>query len=203
MYEDAVTFLRNNRSLLTQNNFVQLRERCSDRLWPEVYDVLINNDVNPLTYEEMTKIPSYFFWGVRGVRKLIVPKNISKIDASGIANCDDLVSIYIENPNIRLEEGAINYLDNLQALNFANGMTSIPKFKLNEVPNLKIIRIPESVTRIAAGAFTAIPDDCVIVTPYRKSISKKLNISEAELDFYKKHLRFTHAPEDVEVEDEI
>lgn len=201
MYEEALEFLKSNRSLLRENKFIELQERCPRRLWGEVYDIFINNDINPL--EDIDKIPGYFIQNVSGISKLTIPRNINKIHTYAISNNPMMTSIWIENPNIKLSPSCMVILPKLQSLNFPNGMVSIPNLDLSGVQSLRIIRIPETVTRISAGAFDNIPEDCVIVTPYRDAANKKLNVSEVEIDFYKKHLRFTHAPKNVEVEDEI
>lgn len=209
MREEVRQFLNDNMVLLKRDDFKELFLRArqynipgtwrTENLWPEVYDVLTSNGIYPL--EEMDTIPEYFFVKTN-VKKLVIPRNIKKIESNSIFN-SEVVSIYIENPDVSIAPESMTNLPKLQSLNFPQGMISVPSLKLDSVPELKIIRIPESVVRIKAGAFTNIPDDTVIVTPYRKDYSKKLNVSDAEIEFYKKHLRFTHAPENVEVEDEI
>lgn len=209
MTEEIRQFLNDNKIHLQRDNFDAIRQNAthysrpgtwgSVNIWPDVYEVFTSNGIYPL--DEMQFVPGGFFEGVK-VKKLVIPRNIEYLSEYAINDCG-VISIWIENPNIKIHTGAMQYLPKLQSLNFPQGMTSIPGFKLNNVPELKIIRVPESVVRIAPQAFQYIPDDCVIVTPYRESISKKLNVSDSEIEFYKQHLRFTHAPKDVEVEDEI
>ena len=82
-------------------------------------------------------------------------------------------------------------------MNFPDGTVVIPKNICNACSSLIRVNLPESVKRIKNGCFRNADDNLKIVTPYRENKIDKLTIPSDELDFYKKHLRFTHAPKEV------
>lgn len=65
--------------------------------------------------------------------------------------------------------------------------------------NLKYVWLPKAIKRIQADAFHNVSDDILIVTPYRERTIEKLRIPEAELDWYKQHLKFSHSENPPEV----
>ena len=65
--------------------------------------------------------------------------------------------------------------------------------------NLKYVWLPKAIKRIQADAFHNVSDDILIVTPYRERTIEKLRIPEAELDWYRQHLKFSHSENPPEV----
>lgn len=65
--------------------------------------------------------------------------------------------------------------------------------------NLKYVWLPKAIKRIQADAFHNVSDNILIVTPYRERTIEKLRIPEAELDWYRQHLKFSHSENPPEV----
>lgn len=65
--------------------------------------------------------------------------------------------------------------------------------------NLKYVWLPKAIKRIQADAFHNVSYDILIVTPYRERTIEKLRIPEAELDWYRQHLKFSHSENPPEV----
>lgn len=65
--------------------------------------------------------------------------------------------------------------------------------------NLKYVWLPKAIKRIQADAFHNVSDDILIVTPYRERTIEKLRIPEAEIDWYRQHLKFSHSENPPEV----
>lgn len=199
MTDELRNFLKGNQDLLKRNNFKSLIERAGD-LRPELIDFLYSQaGIDVLNF--MTEIPKGMFKET-SISQIIVPDNIEKIDDLGIWNCG-VVRVTINNPNIKLTPKSIYNATDLQLVNLPEGMKAIPSEFCRACYGLKKVRIPASVTRIGARAFSECSQDLIIVTPYRENKRDKLVVPQSEIEFYKNHLRFTHAPKNVEVEDEI
>lgn len=75
----------------------------------------------------------------------------------------------------------------------------LPNQAIYSCKNLKYVWLPKRIKRIQADAFRNVSDDILIVTPYRERTSEKLRIPEAELDWYRQHLKFSHSENPPEV----
>lgn len=199
MSDELRNFLKANQDLLKKNDFATLIRKAGS-LRPELIDFLYNKaNIDVLKF--LNEIPSSLFEGTN-IASIIVPQHINKIGRQGIFNCG-VVRLAIENPNIQLPSDAIVANSELQIVNLPDGLKSLPSGFCSSCENLKKVRIPASVIRIGARAFTNCNDDFILITPYRENQKDRLVIPQSEVDFYKKHLRFTHAPKNVEVKNEI
>lgn len=200
MTDELRNFLKGNQELLKKNNFKSLIEKAAvNDLRPELLDFLYGAGIDVLNF--MTEIPKGMFKET-SIAQIIVPENIDKIDDFGIWNCG-VVRLTINNPNIKMTTRSVNNAGELQVVNLPDGMKAIPAEFCRSCWKLKKVRVPASVTRIGARAFSECSQDLIIVTPYRENQREKLIVPQSEVEFYKNHLRFTHAPKNVEVEDEI
>lgn len=201
MTDELRNLLKSNQDLLKKNDFEKLLQlSVRSGLEEELLDFLYNNaNIDILKF--INTIHGRMFYETN-IPSLIIPANIKKIEDQGIYGCG-VVRLAIENPDIKMEPGAIWNNPSLQVVNLPEGMNSLPSAVFQNCMNLKKVRIPASVTRIGARCFRDCNDDFVIVTPYRENTRDKLIILQSEVEFYKKHLRFTHAPKNVEVENEI
>ena len=75
----------------------------------------------------------------------------------------------------------------------------LPTQAIYNCDNLKYVWLPKGIKRIQADAFHNVSDDILIVTPYRERTMEKLRIPEAELDWYRQHLKFSHSENPPEV----
>ena len=69
----------------------------------------------------------------------------------------------------------------------------LPNQAIYNCGNLKYVWLPKGIKRIQTDAFHHVSDDILIVTPYRERTIEKLRIPEAELDWYRQHLKFSHS----------
>ena len=118
----------------------------------------------------MRTIYSHMFAGVPG-GKLILPDNITK-----------------------LERGAFQD-SRFDVIKLSENITSIPTKCFADAKFSRLF-VPKACKRIDREVFDTdlLDDDVIIVTPWRESVTDKLNIPSNAVDFYKKHLRFQHKP---------
>ena len=199
MTDDLKQFLTANKELFMRNNFNEIFKKIDAiTLKTELLEFLFNTvHINPLNY--MDVLPSGFF-SRTVIPTIEVPSNINSIKYNGISECE-ASAIIIKSGNTKLEDGAIRNLNNLATMNFPEGMVTIPKSICENCRTLSRVNLPVSVKRIKPYCFTNTPENLKIVTPYRENKADKLTIPSEEIDFYKAHLRFTHAPK--EVNDEV
>lgn len=193
MTDELKQFLLANKALLQRNDFDGIYNKIKgyDRsVNKELTDFLFNiAKLNPLTY--MTTIPDRMFMNVKLNSELFIPKNIK----SGKIYSAQIPSVkFAANPG-EVRFGACI----LDTLRIDEGITRIGSQFVYGCEVKKII-LPESVTRVGSDAFDINNDDYKIITPYRANESDRLVIPRSEIERYKKHLKFTHAPKaEVEV----
>lgn len=195
MTDELKQFLSTNKELFKINNFKEiLRLASSANIRAELLDFLFNTvHINPLNY--MDEVPGDFFYRTV-IPTIEIPSNIKVIKQNGIRRCETS-TILIKSSDTKLEEGAIKELDSLNTINFPEGTTVIPKATCVNCRNLSRVNLPVSVKRIKTGCFENAADNLRIVTPYRENKADKLTIPSDEVEFYRAHLRFTHAPKEV------
>ena len=166
--DNAIEVLNKNSSYLEKNDFEGLFKNIDEDSRADVYEFLINElSIDPLP--TMRTIYRFMFAGVPG-GKLILPDNITKLDRGAFAGA------------------------RFDVIKLSDNITSIPTACF---ANTKFSRlfIPKACKRIDKEVFDAdLDDDAIIVTPWRDSVTDKLNIPANAVDFYKKHLRFQHKP---------
>lgn len=193
--EDATKqFLTANKELLIRNDFNSLFRKIDDnRLRKDVIEFLYNTaHINPLKY--MDTIPEYFF-GTATIPTVEIPANIKLIKSWAFTG-NDVKNVIFGGSDIEMEKQAFDSCYGLSTVTLPEGMKNIPERLFNSCRNLKRVNLPKSVLRIRPGAFDNCAPELRIVTPYRESKIDKLTIPSNEIDFYKEHLRFTHAPKE-------
>lgn len=194
MLDTTKEFLRENKNLLMNNDFTRLFEKAPNkRTRADVLDFLYNDaHVDPLKY--MKEIPNGLFMGTH-ISTIKVPENITSIATDGIAYCE-VVNLIIDSAFTRINRRALAFNGSLTTVSIPDGTKIIPENTFEDDYSLSRVNLPKSVLRIKANAFEGCDTNLKIVTPYRESVSEKLTIPSNEIDFYKEHLRFTHAPKE-------
>lgn len=195
MSDELKEFLTSNKNLFVRNDYAAIVKKLlsSDGyLLTELLEFLINTvHINPLEY--MTEIPEGMFKGVE-VPTIIVPENVTRINSWGLAN-NKAKNVIISNPNVELQRGFLSG-SAITSITLPEGLKLIPQEAFRNCSNLSRVNLPKSVLRIKPSAFEYTDANLKIVTPYREAVSEKLTIPSSEVDFYKEHLRFTHAPKE-------
>lgn len=198
MTDELKQFLIDNKPLLVRNDFDTLYKRAASNygLCKQLTEFLYNvAKIDPLPH--MATITQPMFQGITLNQQLVVPKNI-KMNVTD--NC------YIRNltvPILVLEcdlAGSAIIRSSIDKIIYKGTSVKVPKDFLSNVNCEKLI-LPDTITRISSGAFLGFNGK--IITPYRENPEKRLIIPKNEIDWYREHLRFTHAPKESEVEDGI
>ena len=198
MTDELKQFLIDNKPLLVRNDFDTLYKRAASTsgLCKQLTEFLYNvAKLDPLPH--MTTITRAMFQGITLNQQLVVPKNI-KMNAT-----DDCYINSLTVPVLILEcdlEGSAIMRSSIDKIIYKGTSEKVPRNFLSNV-NCQKLALPETITRIANSAFNYF--DGKIVTPYRSDPAKRLIVPKNEIDWYKEHLRFTHAPKESEVEDGI
>lgn len=198
MTDELKQFLIDNKPLLVRNDFDTLYQRAArtSGLCKQLTEFLYNvAKLDPLPH--MATIPKLMFLGVTLNQQLVVPKNI-KMNVT-----DDCYIRMLTAPVLVLEcdlAGSSIMRSSINKIIYKGTSVKVPKDFLSNVNCEKLV-LPETITRISNSAFSGF--DGKIITPYREDPEKRLIIPKNEIDWYKEHLRFTHAPKESEVEDGI
>lgn len=198
MTDELKQFLIDNKPLLVRNDFDTLYQRAArtSGLCKQLTEFLYNvAKLDPLPH--MTTITRAMFLGVTLNQQLVVPKNI-KMNVT-----DDCYIRMLTAPVLVLEcdlAGSSIMRSSINKIIYKGTSVKVPKDFLSNVNCEKLV-LPETITRISNSAFSGF--DGKIITPYREDPEKRLIIPKNEIDWYKEHLRFTHAPKESEVEDGI
>lgn len=190
-------FLDNNYSLLNNNEFEELFQAAANKLgrFDELYSLLINTDIDILPY--VKEIPAKYFEG-SNIKRIIIPKNITKINWGAFKDCKNLKYVTIPDSVTRIGNHAfqgctsleyislsqIEYLHsytfdgciNLKSVQLPVGLKKIENNAFSKCNSLEDIHIPESVGFIKFDAFY----DCQNL----KNVSLGTNILEIETDAF-------------------
>lgn len=191
MTDELKKFLTDNKNLLIRNDFDGLYNNCAPGMWAELSDFLFNvANINPLNY--MKGDVGKVFALNNFKKELVIPKNVNLTEGRirGISA-----------PSIILQCNLVRYtLSSVDAniVRIDSDATKIPSnFSFNV--NAEKVYIPKSVSRIGNDAFERC-DRIKIITPYRDNPQERLIVPKNEIDWYREHLRFTHAPKESEEE---
>lgn len=195
MTNELKQFLVDNKNLLTRNDFDGIYKKAISELQSalikELTEFLYNlAQVDPLKY--MSSIPQRMFFGVVLSNELVVPANI-KLDSLSIKS--------MAVPTLRLQCDLVSKC--IVGCSFNN---VIIDSEISKIPSncfysctIEKVRLPETVLRIGNDAFGEI-SSVKIITPYRDNPQKRLIVPKNEVQWYKDHLKFTHAPKESEEE---
>lgn len=191
------TFLKNNCSLLNNNEFEELFQAAANQLgrFGELYSLLINAGIDILPY--VTEIPAKYF-AESNIESIVIPKNIIQIGWGAFKNCKNLKYVAIPNSVTRIGDQAfqgctsLGYISlpqidclnnytfsrclNLKSVQFPVGLKKIKNGAFEECKSLGDIHIPESVVFIEFDAFC----DCQNL----KNVSLGTNILEIGADAF-------------------
>ena len=188
-------FITANQKLFERNDYDRIYKDVPSRYRAELTEFLFNGPhINPLKYMSGT-ITAYLFGTANIQGELVIPKNIKVMENNALSGVT-APSLVIDSPDVKMG----NYLlsdSYFNKISLVDGIKSVPKgFCRNSVTAQ--VYLPESVTRIKNDAFENCPDSIRIITPYRDNPANRLIIPKGEIEWYRKHLRFTHAPKEVE-----
>lgn len=188
MTDELKKFLTDNKNLLIRNDFDGLYNNCPPGMWAELSDFLFNvANINPLNY--MRGDVGKVFTLNNFKKELVIPKNVNLTEGRirGISA-----------PSIILQCNLVRYTLSTVTSNkisVESDVTKIPSNFLYAVQAEKVY-IPKSVTRIGNDAFKDCSSTIKIITPYRENPQERLIVPKNEIEWYKEHLKFTHAPKE-------
>ena len=101
----------------------------------------------------VTEIPSYAFYGCRGLTSITIPDSVTSIGSSAFLYCTGLTSITIPDSVTSIGGGAFEGCTRLTSVTIPDGVTEIPSYAFYGCRGLTSITIPNSVTSIGEDAF--------------------------------------------------
>ena len=145
----------------------------------EEYQLIYESLIIPSTHEDkpVTAIGNGAFFDLEGLRSVVLPETIVKIDANAFNSCDSLESIELPDgvryigdsafadchslKTVKMPE-TLDYLgerafydcQSLEGITIPKGITEIGEATFYWCFNIKTVTIPEGITSIGASAFT-------------------------------------------------
>lgn len=198
-----INFLNDNEALLRSNNFDKLYQKASHSISSdtigELSDFLLNVVGIPFLGRVNT-IGKYWFSNNFSQPNVIVPENVKTIEEDAFYR-NNLEKVILTGVS-KIESGAFNRCFNLKTVEIDGDITRLFTNTFNNCTSLSFVYIPESVVSLGNGVFNNTNENIVIVTPWRDEKSKKLRIPNSEIEWYKAHLKFRHAPSNAQVDQE-
>ena len=102
---------------------------------------------------EVTAIPSYAFYGCRGLTSVTIGNSVTSIGQEAFRGCTGLTSITIPASVTSIGYSAFSGCTGLTSVTIGNSVTSIGEKAFSGCTGLTSITIPDSVTSIGDGAF--------------------------------------------------
>lgn len=151
MEKEAIDFIKDNLSLIDNNEFEKLYSRVPLNYRGDVTSLLLEADIDPLKYVD--RIPRFYLHNQKGIKSIKIPNNIKFIEGSAFSGCQDLKSIDIPN-NVMLIGNYVFYIcDSLSNINIGNGVVNIGQYAFYGCSSLTNIIIPDNVEEIQSQAF--------------------------------------------------
>jgi hypothetical protein len=189
-------FITASQRLFERNDYDKIYKDVPSRCRAELTEFLFNGPhINPLEYMSGT-MPSYIFGKATIQGELVIPKNIKAMENNALSGVT-APSLVIDSPDIKMGSDVLSE-SYFNKISLADGIKSVPKGFCKYCSVTSQVYLPESVTRIKNDAFAECADSIRIITPYRDNPADRLIIPKGEIEWYRKHLRFTHAPKEVE-----
>lgn len=191
--ETIIELLQKNKTYLQKNNFEELFSNLEPKYRADVYEFLYKElGIQPLNYMH-TLFPYMFrFYNQKVIE---IPDTITDINKAAFDSCES-ENIILKNPT-KIDSQAFSRCPNLKRVEILGGKVStLPSRTFDNCPSLTYVYFPASVKTLQNGAFNNCNNDLIVVTEYRDT--DKLRFKSNELDFYKKVLRFRHAPKQQE-----
>ncbi len=98
-------------------------------------------------------IPSYAFYGCRGLSSLTIPDGVTSIGEAAFSSCSGLTSLSIPNSVTSISNSAFSGCSGLTSLSIPNSLAEIGESTFNGCSRLTSLTIPNSVTTIGSSAF--------------------------------------------------
>lgn len=166
--EQIIYYIKDGKSYLTRNDFDGFFSNLYEAYRGEVYEFLIQEmGINPLKY--MSRIPERLFTKVSS--DIIIPENINRISSNAFNNYQGSKVVFSDDNNPKV--------------------STIPNDCFTICPNLEYVYIPSSVLKIERNNFSeGINLEKLVVETPRRPEGKKLRLPQAEVDSYRKFLKF-------------
>ncbi len=124
----------------------------------KVKDIGTCNDTElyiPKTYNNLTvkEIGYAAFSDCTSLTSIVIPNNVTYIDAYAFADCDSLISVEIPNSVTSIGDSAFRDCDNLLKITIPSAVTNISEDMFYGCNSLTSVTIPDSVTSIGVSAF--------------------------------------------------
>ncbi len=114
---------------------------------------------------------SYAIRDMFGVKKVIVPDGVTKIDTSAFGNCFTLVEITLPDSIKEIGASAFYNCSSLERINLSEGITRIRSGAFFGCESLQSITLPQSLTQIEGRAFYGcVGIDCIEIPKNVQSI---------------------------------
>lgn len=178
---------------------------------------LANNDIeglfNNISYEDRAEFTAYIFEKNRGgiimkhlsklysgmfskcnLETLVIPKNIEYLE-DDCFKCKGVKRITFENSKLKHLPQLIfcnEYTKCLEMVDLPNGLRVIPAYCFDGCKDLKEVFLPDALELIGKEAFHNC-DQVKLIANFR---DKKIKAPKEDLEFFKKHLVFTHPKEE-------
>ena len=153
--------------------------------------------INGVQVKSISELLKYFSHGIIGVKKVIIPNGVEKINnsafieywwlenitlpnsvtsigAGAFSNCSSLKEVTIPNSVTSIGAGAFSNCSSLKEVTIPSSVTSIGNAAFGNCRSLKEVRIPNSVTSIGGWAFSNLAQDSII---YVQSEAVKIRLS--------------------------
>lgn len=198
MTDNLKNFITGCKELFMRNNFNEIYKKADKAdLTGELTQFLYNDaQLNPLQYMDSTV--DYMFVGITLKNELRIPSNVNHIDIRNLTAPGIVLEARDSDPELLSITRC-----SLNKVVVGPGISKLSKYFCNKCYSLGRVSLDASVKRISDGAFSG-SGDVKIVTPYRSNPADRLIVPKSQIDWYREHLRFSHAPskEESEVSDE-
>ena len=187
MTDKIKQYIIDNKAYLQRNDVEGFLKKIPSYARADVVAVLLTETSAPIL-KYLNEIPQNFLAGNRVVKNIVIPGNIKTIGPDAFSN-SGLQNVQMESGVKNLGVKCFAKCEDLQVVDLSDTIEVIPTGAFMECYSLKKLFLPDSIKMIGAGAFQGC-EDIEIIANYRTT--DKMKGKRADIEFLKKHLKFTH-----------